>query len=74
MSFRPNPNDKLTIGDSTYRVTEYPSAPGMAYGQTGLRGTVCKLLDDEDWAWALKVFQPQFREPRFVGQVERILG
>jgi formylglycine-generating enzyme required for sulfatase activity len=72
MPFRPNPNDKLTIGDRTYRFAEHPAAPGMAYGQSGRRGTVYQLIDDAGDAWALKVFLRQFREPRLVGQAERI--
>jgi WD40 repeat protein len=72
MAFRPAPNDELTIGDHTYRIAEHPAAPGMAYGQSGRRGTVYQLIDEAGQAWALKVFLPQFREPRLVGQAERI--
>jgi formylglycine-generating enzyme required for sulfatase activity len=72
MSFRPAPEDELSIGDRTYRFAEHPAAPGMAYGQSGRRGTVYQLVDENDTAWALKVFLPQFSEPRLVGQSERI--
>jgi WD40 repeat protein/rubrerythrin len=72
MTFRPAPEDKLTIGDRTYRIAEHPAAPGMAYGQSGRRGTVYQLMDEGGQAWALKVFLPQFREPRLVGEAERI--
>ena len=72
MTFRPNPDDELTIGDRIYRIAEHPAAPGVAYGQTGRRGTVYQLFDENGEAWALKVFQRQFREPRLVGQAERI--
>jgi len=72
MTFRPNPRDELRIGEAIYRIAEHPAAPGMAYGQTGRRGTVYQLLDERQGAWALKVFQRQFRKPRLVGQAERI--
>lgn len=72
MPFRPYPGDELTIGERTYSIAEHPAAPGMAYGQSGRRGTVYKLIDQKDQAWALKVFLRQFREPRLVGQAEKI--
>jgi len=72
MTFRPNPSDELRIGEAIYRVAEHPAAPGLAYGQAGRRGTVFQLIDDKDQPWALKVFRRRFREPRLVGQAERI--
>jgi formylglycine-generating enzyme required for sulfatase activity len=72
MAFRPAPDNELKIGDRIYRVAEHPAAPGMAYGQTGRRGTVYQLIDDEGETWALKVFQRQYREPRLAGQAEFI--
>lgn len=72
MTFRPNPGDTINICGSIYRVAEHPAAPGMAYGQTGRRGTVYQIIDESGEAWALKVFQRRFREPRLVGQAERI--
>ncbi len=72
MSFRPNPGDELIIGERTYSIAEHPAAPGMAYGQSGRRGTVYKLVDQKNHTWALKVFLRQFREPRLVGQAEKI--
>jgi len=71
MSFRPNPNDKLTINGVTYRVAEHPSAPGMPYGQEGRAGIVYKLQAGGK-ASALKVFKPRFRLPYLVSQSERI--
>jgi WD40 repeat protein len=72
VAFRPKVNDALTICERTYRIAEHPAAPGMAYGQTGRRGTVYQLIDQEGNEWALKVFLRQYREPRLVGQTERI--
>jgi hypothetical protein len=72
MTFRPSPGDELAIGDQIYHIAEHPAAPGMAYGQAGRRGTVYQLLDAEGEAWALKVFQRKYREPRLAGQAERI--
>jgi hypothetical protein len=72
MPFRPKPNDELKIGESLYHFAEHPAAPGMAYGQSGRRGTVYQIMDASGKAWALKVFLRQYREPRLVGQAERI--
>jgi hypothetical protein len=72
MAFRPKLGDELIIGEGTYCIAEHPAAPGMAYGQTGRRGTVYQLIDPEGNEWALKVFLRQYREPRLVGQTERI--
>lgn len=74
MPFRPNPGDRINIADNTYTFTEHPAAPGMAYGQAGRRGTVYQLADEQGGLWALKVFLRQYREPRLVGQSERIRG
>jgi formylglycine-generating enzyme required for sulfatase activity len=72
MPFRPKPNEELKIDHQIYRIVEHPAAPGIAYGQSGRRGTVYQLLDQAGDAWALKVFQPQYREPRLAGQAEQI--
>ncbi|MBN1266497.1 MAG: hypothetical protein JXA25_13455, partial [Anaerolineales bacterium] len=72
MPFRPNPNDTITIADSTYIFSEHPAAPGMAYGQAGRRGTVYQLADAQGGLWALKVFLRQYCEPRLAGQAERL--
>lgn len=72
MHFRPQPEDTIRISDTTYRFPQHPAAQGMVHGQSGRRGTVYQIIDEEDTPWALKVFLPQFREPRLVGQAERI--
>jgi mannose-6-phosphate isomerase-like protein (cupin superfamily) len=72
MPFRPQPDDELKIGESLYRFAEHPAAPGMAYGQSGRRGTVYQIMGASGKVWALKVFLRQYREPRLVGQAERI--
>jgi uncharacterized Zn finger protein (UPF0148 family) len=72
MPFRPKPDDELKIGESTYYFAEHPAAPGVTYGQSGRRGTVYQIMNASGKAWALKVFLRQYREPRLVGQAERI--
>ena len=78
MSFRPNPNDELTINGATYRVAEHPSAPGMPYGQEGRAGIVYRLLPFPsvkgagEKGQALKVFKPRFRTPALVSLSARL--
>lgn len=72
MPFRPTSGDHLVIRNKSYQFTAHPAANGMVYGQAGRRGTVYQLEDSSGEKWALKVFENRFREPRLVGQAERI--
>ena len=77
MSFRPNPNDELTINGVTYCIAEHPSAPGMPHGQEGRAGIVYHLLSYSGKktvgeSLALKVFKPRFRLPYLVNQSEKL--
>lgn len=72
MTFRPNTNDTLQIGQTTYRVAEHPAAPGMPYGQEGRQGVVYQLLADDGAMWGLKVFKARFRSPALVTLADRL--
>lgn len=64
MAFRPVVQDRIQIASRTFLFTEHPSAKGMPYGQSGRRGTVYQLADEQgDNHYALKVFTHAFRSP-----------
>lgn len=71
MTFRPEPNQELEIGDTTYRIAEHPAAPGMPYGQEGRAAVVYQLVAN-DKRRALKVFKPRFRIPALVALAGRL--
>lgn len=70
MTFRPQINDQIKIGDEHYVFTEHPSAKGMPYGQAGRRATVYQVRNRLMQLRALKVFTPAFRSSRTEEQVE----
>ena len=43
LSFHPQVNQELAIGDILYRITEHPAAPGIPYGQEGRQAIVYQL-------------------------------
>jgi tetratricopeptide (TPR) repeat protein len=64
MPFRPRVNESISANSSNYTFTEHPSAPNMAYGQTGRRATVYQLRNLAGELYALKVFTKAWRDPR----------
>ena len=71
MTFRPEPNEEIAIGDTTYRIAEHPAAPGMPYGQEGRAAVVYQLLAGNKQR-ALKVFKSRFRTPSLVALAGRV--
>ena len=72
MPFLPNPNTKLNIENSIYRIAEHPAAPGMPYVQEGRRAVVYQLIAEDSSKYALKVFKPRFRIPSMVAVAEKL--
>lgn len=82
MSFQPQVNQTLTIGDTEYRIAEHPAASGIPYGQEGRQATVYQLISSPTSegeaqegqlnTQALKVFKPRYRLPEMVSVAEHI--
>ncbi len=72
MPYRPKPNNEIEIDAITYRFTEHPAAPGMAYGQTGRRATVYQVRAQDGSLHALKVFTRAWRDPRNAVSAQRL--
>lgn len=72
MAFRPKPQDQIQIEGKGYTFTEHPSAPNMAYGQTGRRATVYQVCADDNSLHALKVFTVAWRDPRNAASAEQL--
>jgi len=72
MTFRPQINTQVTIGNETYTFTEHPSAKGMPYGQAGRRATVYQVRNRASQLRALKVFTPAFRSPHIEEQADKL--
>src|SRR4051794_34025214 len=71
MTFRAEPGEQLTVGETTYTIAEPPAAPGMPYGQEGRAAVVYQLLSGQQRR-ALKVFKPRFRVPALVSLAARL--
>ena len=63
--FKPLAGQSLEIDKETYTFVGYEAiAMKMAYAAAGKRGTVYRLRNARGAYWALKVFKPQYRQPR----------
>ena len=72
MTYHPLPQQELSIENTTYYISEHPSAPGMPYGQEGRQAVVYQVFN-ENTRKALKVFKPRFSKPEQVllsGQIQ----
>lgn len=74
MAFRPKPQDRIEIEGKGYSFSEHPSAPNMAYGQTGRRATVYQVRGEDNRLHALKVFTTAWRDSRNAVSAEQLQG
>lgn len=72
MAFRPAVEQEILIDEVVYRFVEHPAAPGMPYGQEGRAATVYKLIADDAYARALKVFKPSYRSPALAEHAKKV--
>ena len=72
MSFQPEVNQELVVGDTSYRIAEHPAAPGIPYGQEGRQAIVYQLEAKNGEKKALKVFKVRYRLPGLVSLADHI--
>ena len=72
LTFHPEVDQELVIGNLTYHLAEHLAAPGVPYGQEGRQAVVYQLVAQDGDAQALKVFEPCCRTPALVSLADRI--
>jgi len=73
MAFSPNVGDPISIGTETYYFEPNPVAGTFVYKQTGKKGTVFQIAnEDRTVKYALKVFHPAYRTSEVVRSAESI--
>lgn len=74
MNFDPNPKTKISLDGKNLKISEHPSVSGIPFCMAGSQARVFQVSEGKD-KFALKVFDPIYREPyqvKYNKQIEKI--